>query len=52
MQLSHQDLDDLKMAVECWLNEYVGAAPHEELMRMEQLLIRLRVRKLTTKDGD
>jgi hypothetical protein len=52
VKLSHQDLDDLQMAVGCWLNEYTGASPEDEMERMSQLLIRLRVRKMTTKDGD
>ena len=51
MELSHRDLDDLVEAVTCWVGEQpsrmVGT---EEFERMRELLVRLKVRRLTTKD--
>lgn len=49
MELKKQDLDDLIMAVErWWLKEYGADCPDSDRERMRMLLIRLKVRRLTT----
>jgi hypothetical protein len=41
LNIDQQELADLKMAVECWLEEYVGASPEEMHNRVNNLWIRL-----------
>lgn len=35
--LSDDEVADLVDAVQCWLNEYSGAAPEQDIKRMERL---------------
>ena len=41
IELSDDELEDLLAATDCWCREYCGAAPEEDLAKMDKLHQRL-----------